>query len=64
MTTSKLLLTTGDLLEVEGSIDEVTKTLENAARSSAGTLARFEESGELGNLAVNPLQVVTVRPGD
>jgi hypothetical protein len=57
-------LTTGDLIEVEGSIDEVTKTLENAARSSAGTLARFEDSGESGDLAVNPLQVVTVRPGE
>jgi hypothetical protein len=64
MTTSKLLLTTGDLLEVEGSTDEVMKTLENAARSSAGTLARLEEAGGSEALAVNPLQVVTVRPGD
>jgi hypothetical protein len=64
LTTSKLLLTTGDLLEVKGSIYEVTKTLENAARSSAGTLARLEESGASNDLAVNPLQVVTVRPGD
>lgn len=64
MTTSRLLLSTGDLIEVEGSTEEVTKTLENAARSSAGTLALFAEGGGSGDLAVNPLHVVTVRPGD
>jgi hypothetical protein len=40
------------------------KTIENAARSSAGTLARLEEAGGSEALAVNPLHVVTVRPGD
>jgi hypothetical protein len=64
MATSQLLLTTGDLLEVDGTIDEVMKTLENAARSSAGTLARLHESGGSDGLGVNPLHVVTVRPGD
>jgi hypothetical protein len=64
MPTTKLLLATGDHLEVEGTIEEAIKELENAARSSAGTLAmlRQPETGEL--LAVNAAQVVTVRPGD
>jgi hypothetical protein len=64
MATTKLLLATGDQLEVEGSVEETIKELENAARSSAGTLAllRQPETGE--PLAVNAAQVVTVRPGD
>jgi hypothetical protein len=64
MPTTKLLLATGDHLEVEATVDEVIKELENAARSSAGTLARLREpdTGEL--LAVNAAHVITVRRGD
>ena len=64
MATTKLLLSTGDQLEVEGSLPEVIKQLENAARSSAGTLAQLTqaETGEL--VAINAAQVVTIRPGD
>jgi hypothetical protein len=64
MPTTKLLLATGDQLEVDASLDEVVKELENAARSSVGTLARLKEAetGEL--LAVNATQVVMVRSGD
>src|ERR687897_719837 len=64
MATTKLLLATGDQLEVEGSVEETIKELENSARSGAGTLAllRQAETGE--PLAVNAAQVVTVRPGD
>lgn len=64
MATTMLLLASGDQLEVEGTVDDVIKKLEDAERSSAGTLARLAqaESGEL--LAVNAAQVVTVRPGD
>ncbi|MET0513056.1 MAG: hypothetical protein ABW135_15390 [Thermoleophilaceae bacterium] len=64
MATTKLLLTTGEQLEVETSIDDVVKALENAARSSAGTLARLKEAESGEPLAVNATQVVTVRPGD
>jgi hypothetical protein len=64
MATTKLLLTTGEQLEVETSIDDVVKALENAARSSAGTLARLREAESGEPLAVNATQVVTVRPGD
>jgi hypothetical protein len=60
---TRLLLVTGDELEVDGSIDEVVKELENSVRSSAGTLARFThaESGE--PLALNAAHVVQVRQG-
>lgn len=64
MATTKLLLATGDELEVEASVDEVVKELENAARSSAGTLARLTEAESGAPLAVNAARVVTIRPGD
>lgn len=63
-TTTKLLLSTGDQLEVQGSLDEVIKELEDAARSSAGTLARLTQAqtGEL--VAINAAQVVSIRTDD
>jgi hypothetical protein len=64
MATTKLLLATGDQLEVEASLEEVVKELENAARSSVGTLARLTEAGTGEPLALNPTQVVAVRTGD
>jgi hypothetical protein len=64
MATTKLLLTTGDQLEVEASIDQVVKELENAARSSSGTLARLTEAGTGDPLAINFAPVVAIRVGD
>jgi hypothetical protein len=62
--TTKLLLTTGDQLEVDGSLEEATKELENAARSSAGTLARLTDAETGEPVAINAALVVAVRPGD
>lgn len=64
MATTKLLLATGDQLEIGAPLDEVVKSLENAARSSAGTLARLTEAQSGDPVAVNAAHVVTVRPGD
>lgn len=64
MATTRLLLATGDHLEVDGSLDEVVKALENAARSSAGTLARLTQADAGQPVAVNARQVVAVRAGD
>jgi hypothetical protein len=63
MATTRVLLVTGEQLTVRGSQDEVAKALENAARSSAGTLAwlREKEADGESTLGVNPAQVVTVR---
>jgi hypothetical protein len=58
---TQLLLATGRTLEVEGSPKEVAKQLENAARSSAGTLAWFSERSTGQGLGVNPAQVVSIR---
>jgi hypothetical protein len=64
MATTKLILTTGDELVVDASLDEVVKELENAARSSVGTLARLKQAGTGERLAVNGAQVVAVQPLD
>lgn len=58
-----ILLATGEQLEVDMSLDEVAKELENAARSSAGTLARLTQSGTGAAVAVNTAHVVLVRAG-
>ena len=62
MPTAKLVLATGETVEVGGSLEEVAKKLENAARSSAGALAWFDE-GAKGQLAIFPSHVVSIRPG-
>jgi hypothetical protein len=64
MATTKLLLATGDQLEVDASLEEVVKELENAARSSPGTFARLKQADGGEPLAIKPAQVVAVRPGD
>ena len=61
--TTSLLLATGEMLEIDGEVDHVAKQLENAARSSAGTLAWLEEANGGERLGVNPGQVVWVRHG-
>ena len=61
MATTTILLATGEALEVSGELDDVAKQLENAARSSAGTLAWFELAGDAERFGVNPGHVVTVR---
>jgi hypothetical protein len=64
MATTRVLLSTGDQLEVEGAIDEVIKELENAARSSSGTLARLTLSDTGEPLAINGAHVVAIRVAD
>ena len=61
---TRILLTTGEQLELDASVDEVVKELENAARSSAGTLARLTQSDSGEPVAVNAAHVVLVRPSD
>jgi hypothetical protein len=64
MATTKILLATGDEVEVSATLDEVVKTLENSARSSAGTLARMTDAAGGGSLALNAAHVVLARDGD
>jgi hypothetical protein len=62
--TTKLLLITGEQVEVEGLIEEVGRRLQDAARSSSGTLAWLRDTGTDEPVGVNPAHVVTLRPGD
>ena len=64
MPTTRLLLATGELLEVEGDSRAVEKRLQDAARSSPGTLAWMNDNASGEEIAVNPAQVVTLRPGE
>jgi hypothetical protein len=61
--TTTLLLATGETLEVKGPLEQVSKQLENAARSSAGTLAWFDDAAAGERLGINPAHVVTIRRG-
>jgi hypothetical protein len=63
VTGTKLLLATGDALEVTGGVEVVAKQVEDASRSSAGALAWFEQS-DGGRIAVNPAHVVAIQPED
>ena len=60
---TKLLLSTGATLEVAGTLEDVEKLLQNAVRSSPGTLARLEAVDGGTVVGVNPAQVVTVTRG-
>ena len=61
--TTRILLSTGDHVDVDASLDVVVKELENAARSSAGTFARLQaEDGR--PVAINAALVVMVRETD
>jgi hypothetical protein len=46
---------------VAGAIDEVEKPLQNAARSSPGTLAWLKDADTGESVCVNPVHVVTLR---
>jgi hypothetical protein len=64
MATTRLLLSTGDQLVVDASLAEVVKELEDATRSSVGTLARLKQAETGEPIAVSSTQVVAVHPGD
>ena len=63
MTGTRLLLATGDAIEVAGGVVEVAKQVEDASRSSAGALAWFDQS-DGARVAVNPAHVVAIQPED
>jgi hypothetical protein len=64
MPSAKLLLVTGEHIEVEGEIEEIEKKLQNAARSTPGTLAWLKESTSDESVGVNPAHVAMLRPGE
>jgi hypothetical protein len=64
MPSTKLVLVTSEQLEVAGPLEEIQRALQDAARSTAGSLAWLETVDGAERVGVNPAHVVTVRPGD
>ena len=60
---TRLLLSTGDSVEVAGTPEEVGKLLQDAVRSSPGTLAWLPVVDRDAVVGINPAQVVTVGQG-
>jgi hypothetical protein len=58
--TTLLVLTTGDKLEVAGEPEDVGRILQDAVRSSSGTLAWLDDADGNGVVGVNPAHVVMV----
>ncbi len=63
MPSTMILLVTGDGVEVDGTLEDVQKQLQDAVRSSPGTLARLTEQGSGEPVALNPAHVLTLRRG-
>jgi hypothetical protein len=62
--TTRLQLTTGDWLVVNGTTEDVKRQLEDASRSTTGTLAWLSEAADGATVGVNPSHVVMLRSGD
>jgi hypothetical protein len=58
---AELRLLNGDVLTVEGTLDQVESKLSDAARSSQSRLAWFTEHGTDGSVGVNPAHVVILK---
>jgi hypothetical protein len=64
MTITDLGLANGEHLRVAGAVEEIEKTLENAARSGQSRLAWLTEADTEATIGVNPAHVATVRVED
>jgi hypothetical protein len=61
---AEVRLQNGDVLKVEGTLEEVEGKLSDAARSGQTRLAWFTEHGTDGSVGVNPAQVSTLKISD
>ena len=59
-----LRLLTGEVFTVEGSLEEVERTLSDAARSGQARLAWFKERDGDEAIGVNPAHVVALRASE
>ena len=59
-----LLLTTGERLPVRGTLEDVQKRLQDAVRSSPGSLALLTEATTGEQIGVNPAHVVSIRQAE
>ena len=61
MAYAEVKLLNGDLVVVEGTLDEVESKLSDAARSGQSRLAWFTEYGNDGSVGVNPAHVASLK---
>jgi hypothetical protein len=61
---AELTLLSGEVITVEGTLDEVEKGLSDAARSGQARMAWFKERGTDSSVGVNPAHVATLRAGE
>jgi hypothetical protein len=60
---AEIKLVDGELVSVDGTLEEVEKKLSDAARSGQSRLAWFTERGG-GSIAINPTHVASLRPSE
>lgn len=60
---AEISLLNGQVLEVEGDLEEVEKLLSDAARSGHARFAWLAERGTGDRVGVNPDQILTLRDG-
>jgi hypothetical protein len=58
---AEIRLGNGDVYTVEGTLDEVERSLSDAARSGQARLAWFKEHGSADPIAINPAHVAALR---
>ena len=58
---AEVRLLSGDVVTVEGTLDEVESKLSDAARSGQSRLAWFTEYGTDGSVGVNPAHVASLK---
>jgi hypothetical protein len=58
---AEVRLLNGEVLTVEGTLDEVESKLSDAARSGQSRLAWFTEYGTDGSVGVNPAHVTSLK---
>jgi hypothetical protein len=63
VTSTYLHMVNGERLKVKGTLEEVEKTLGDAARSSQSRLAWLTDADKETPVGVNPVQVSTVSGG-
>ena len=64
MPSTRVLLTTGDWVVVDGAAEDVTRRLEDASRSTTGTLAWLKEVDDGEAVGISPAHVVMIRAAD
>ena len=64
MAATRLLLTTGEWVTVQGDAEAVARQLEDASRSTTGTLAWLKDAEDGNPIGVSPSHIVMLRAAE